>query len=132
MLNFIAMRRLLSFGVILSLLGLGPAPLSLCAQATSKLTECTDANSASQCERMGGSTENDLLNRAPDASCCYLGNPPIPQSQYKSTDLSSSAKPADFLEALRILPQLEEGPSTRIVQDLSPPPLQSFLCTFLI
>jgi hypothetical protein len=66
-----------------------------------------------------------------DTSCCSLSKAPIPDLQPKSTDLSLVA-PIAVLDPTGDARRIQRLPLVLIVQDLSPPKLQSFLCTFLI
>ena len=125
------MRRSLIFALALSVVGLGPVPLSACALLTSKLAECATPQTRSQCDQMNMGESGTQLVTAPDTSCCFVSKAPIPQLQYKASDLSLAAPvsvldPAgDTLRIQRLLPVF-------IVQELSPPSVQSLLCTFLI
>ena len=71
------------------------------------------------------------LVAASDTSCCSISEAPIPQSQYKASDLSL-AVPIAALDPTGDTPRIQRLPPVLIVQDLSPPSVQSLLCTFLI
>lgn len=71
------------------------------------------------------------LVAASDASCCFVSNAPVPQLQYKASDLSLAA-PIAVLDATGDTPRIQRLLPVRILQDLSPPLLQSLLCIFLI
>jgi len=124
-------RRSLIFALALSVVGLGPVPLSACALLTSKLAECATPQTRSQCDQMNMDESGTQLVAAPGTSCCFVSKAPIPQLQYKAGDLSLAAPIAvldpagDTLRIQRLLPVF-------IVQELSPPSVQSLLCTFLI
>ncbi len=126
-----SVRRSLIFGLALSLAGLGTGSLSACALLTSQLAECATPQTRSQCDQMNMDESGTQLVAAPDTSCCLVSKAPIPQLQSKAADLSLAAPdsvldPAgDTLRIQRLLPVL-------IVQELSPPSVQSLLCTFLI
>jgi hypothetical protein len=125
------MRRILIFGLVLSVVGLGPMPLSACALFSSQLAECTTPKTQSQCDGMNMDESGTQLVAASDASCCFISKAPISELQYKASDPSLVAAVSilgptgDTLRIQRLLPVL-------IVQDLSPPRLQSFLCILLI
>jgi len=68
---------------------------------------------------------------ASDTSCCSISQAPIPQSQFKGSDLSLAA-PIAVLNPTGGTPRIHRLLSVPIVQDLSAPRLQSLLCTFLI
>ncbi len=126
-----SVRRSLIFGLALSLVGLGTGSLSACALLTSQLAECATPQTRSQCDQMNMDESGTQLVAAPGTSCCFVSKAPIPQLQYKAGDLSLAAPIAvldpagDTLRIQRLLPVF-------IVQDLSPPSVQSLLCTFLI
>jgi hypothetical protein len=71
------------------------------------------------------------LAPASDPSCCFISPAPIPQSQYKASGLSLAA-PIAVLDQPGDTPRVEVLPPFLVVKYLSPPPLQSLLCTFLI
>jgi hypothetical protein len=71
------------------------------------------------------------LAALPDTSCCY-SNAPLPDSQYKASELSPAATHAVVADTTRQPLRIEEKRSADAAQDHSPPPLQSLLCTFLI
>src|SRR5947209_20330459 len=104
-----SMRRSLIFGLALSLVGLGTGPLSACALLTSKLAECATPQTRSQCDQMNMDESGTQLVTAPDTSCCFVSKAPIPELQYKATDLSLAA-PVSVLDpardTLRIQPLL--------------------------
>jgi hypothetical protein len=69
--------------------------------------------------------------KAPDTSCCFLSGAPIPQSQYKTFELSTEMAAASLdqlIDSLRIRPL----PLMPVAQSPSPPSLQSLHCIFLI
>jgi hypothetical protein len=68
---------------------------------------------------------------ASDTSCCNVSRAPIPQFQSKATDLFLAAR-IEVLDPTGDTPRIQQLPPALIVQDVSPPPLQSLLCTFLI
>src|SRR5690242_17919979 len=125
------MRRLLTLALSLSLTGVGPLPLSLCAIFSSKLAECATPKTPSPCDTMNmGDNSTRLL--APNAPCCNLDQAPTAarQRQFSQPSLATSA--VLIVSSARMLPRIEGTWPTDIEQYLSPPPLQSLLCTFLI
>jgi len=72
------------------------------------------------------------LVAASETSCCYLSNAPLPESQYKASELSLKTSPVAVLDTTWQPPPVEEERPADVTQDLSPPPLQPLLCTFLI
>ena|ERR1700693_2261175 len=125
------MRRILIFGLALSIVGLGPVPLSACALFTSKLVECATPKTQSQCDQMNMEESGTQLVAGSDTSCCFISKEPIPQSQYKESGLAL-ATPFTALDPMGDIPRVQRVPSVLTVRDLSPPSLQARLCTFLI
>lgn len=125
------MRRILIFGLALSVVGLGPMPLSACALFSSKLAECATPKAQSQCDQMNMDESGTQLVAASDTSCCVVSKAPIPQLQYKATDLSL-ARVIAVLDLAGVTPRVQRLAPVLIGQNLSPPTLQSLLCTFLI
>jgi hypothetical protein len=125
------MRRILIFGMALSLVGLGPMPLSACALFSSQLAECATPKTQSQCDQMNMDESGTQLVSASDTSCCFISKAPIPQLQKKASDLSLAA-PIAVLDPTGDTPRIQRLLPVLIVHDLSPPTLQSLLCTFLI
>lgn len=66
-----------------------------------------------------------------DTSCCIVSRAPLPQLQYKASNLSFAA-PIAVLDPTGETPRIQYLPLVLIVQDVSPPSVQSLLCTFLI
>ena len=124
-------RRSLIFALALSLVGLGPVPLSACALLSSKLTECATPKTQSQCDQMNMDESGTQLVAASDTSCCFISKSPIPQLQYKASDLSL-ARVIAVLDLMGVTPRVQRLAPVLIGQNLSPPALQSLLCTFLI
>jgi hypothetical protein len=131
MVNLDFVRRLLVFALALTLIGLGPVPLSACALLTSKLAECAAPKTQSRCDQMNMDENGTHLVAAPDASCCMGSQAPIPQFQSKASALSVAA-PIEVLDLTGDTPRIQRLPRVLIVQDVSPPSVQSLLCTFLI
>jgi hypothetical protein len=71
------------------------------------------------------------LVAASDTSCCSISKAPVPQSQNKASELSLAA-PIEVLDPMGDTPRIQLLPPVLIAHDLSPPSLQSLLCTFLI
>jgi hypothetical protein len=124
-------RRSLTFALALSLVGLGPVPLSACALLSSKLAECATPKTQSRCDQMNMDESGTQLVATSDTSCCFISKAPIPQLQYKASGLSLAA-PIAIPDPTPDTPRIQRVPPALIVQDLSPPTLQSLLCTLLI
>jgi len=124
-------RRLLIFGLALSFVGVGAVPLSACALLTWKLAECATPKTESRCDQMNMAESGIQLVAASDTSCCIVSRAPIPQFQYKASDPSLAAR-IEVLDPTGDTPRIQQLPPVLNVQDLSPPSVQSLLCTFLI
>lgn len=125
------MRRSLIFALALGLIGLGPVPLSVCALLTSKLAECATPKTESRCDQMNMDESGTQLVAASDTSCCIVSKAPVPKLQYKASNLSLAA-PLAVLGLTGDTPRVQRLPLVLIAQDVSPPSVQSLLCTFLI
>jgi hypothetical protein len=132
MLNCLLMRRLLLMGLTLSLIELGPVPLSACAFLSSKAAECSTPRTESRCNEMNlGDTVAKLL-AAPNASCCDLSRAPVPESQQNASKTSLAVTTLVVPEVAWIAPPIRRDRLSYAAPDMSPALLQSFLCTFLI
>ena len=126
------MRRSLIFALALSMAGLGPVPLSACAIFSSKMAECATPQTKSRCDQMNMDESIPKVAAAPNSSCCSLSNAPVPATRQKMSEPSLAAVPILVLDMSWKLPRIKEQRPTQIEQALSPPPLQSLFCTFLI
>ncbi len=126
------MRRFAIFGLALSLIAAGLAPLSVCALFTSKLAECAEPAVQSHCDQMpSGDAATQSFNSS-DKSCCVVSQAPLPELQYKVAE----AAPAITFDVTANLPAgTGIRPASTLlstVEEPSPPSLQSLLCTLLI
>ena len=128
------MRRILALLVALGLAGLGPLPVSACALVHSQTSECATPQTETHCERMG----MEQAEKAPVAfsgaskTCCVISEAPLPEAQTWAGSFSVAAPPTAALSAMVATQPVERRWPRDVVQDLSPPPLRSLLCTFLI
>lgn len=125
------LRRSLIFALALSLAGLGQVPLSGCVLRNSKLAECVTPKTQSQCDQMNMGESATQFFAPAATSCCSVSKAPIPQLQSKTSELSLSPHVAIHDGTCKV-PRIHQLPPVRIVQDPSPPSLQSLLCVFLI
>jgi len=95
------------------------------------MTECATPKTESRCDQMKMDESGSQLVAASDTSCCVVSKAPIPQLQSKASGLSIAARPA-VLDPTGGTPLIQQLPPVLNVQDLSPPSVQSLLCTFLI
>jgi len=126
-----SVRRALIFGLALSLVGLGPVPLSACALLNLKPAECATPKTQSQCDQMKMDETGTQLVAASDVSCCLVSRAPIQQSQQKGPGFSL-AVPIAVSDPTSDTPRIHHLSPVHIVPDPSPPSLQPLLCTFLI
>ena len=126
-----SVRRSLILALALSLVGLGQVPLSACALFSAQLAECATPKTQSQCDQMNMDESGTQLVSASDTSCCSISQAPIPQSQFKGSDLSLAA-PIAVLDPTGDTPRVQRLRPVLIVLELSTPSLQSLFCTFLI
>jgi hypothetical protein len=128
------MRRTFTLALALSLAGLGPVPLSACALVFFQLAECETPSAQSLCEQMDMHQSGSQLDSVPDTSCCHIAKAPLPESQFEASDLTLLPAPtsAVALDLVAESASAEKEHLADVVQDISPPPLQPLLCTFLI
>jgi len=129
--EWIPVRRSLILALALSLVGLGPLPLSACALRSSKLAECATPQTQSECDKMNMNESGTRFVASPDRSCCFA-KAPLPVSQYKSSDLALASAHAVVPDPIGIAPHVQNIYQAVSPHDTSPPGLQSLLCTFLI
>ena len=125
------MRRLLTLALSLSLTGVGPLPLSLCAIFSSKLAECATPKTPSPCDTMNMGDNGTSLT-APNGPCCSLDNAPVAARQHQFSQPSLTTSAVVMVSSAWMLPRIERTWPTEIERYISPPPLESLLCTFLI
>lgn len=126
------MKSFATCALILGLLVSGQSPMSLCALASHLVTECASPETQSDCDRMDMSTESAPKVTAPAASCCVASHAPLPEAKNElsvptgESDLATvTISPAEVLS-------FETKNLSDVPRDVSPPPLQPLLCTFLI
>jgi len=126
------MKRLLAITVAVALFGLGPVPLSLCAQLSSKAAECASPATESPCDRMEMAGDAVKMRSTPNTSCCDLSRAPVSERQQKASEIGLTAISQIVSDATGMVHVINQEISSRGEQDISPPRLQSILCTFLI
>lgn len=126
------MRRFAIFGLGLSLIVTGLAPLSVCALFSSKPAECAEPAVQSHCDQMPSDDAATPSFNSSDRSCCVVSQAPLPELQYKVAE-AAPAITLDVTANLQAVPS--ERPASTLfstVEEPSPPSLQSLLCTLLI
>jgi hypothetical protein len=116
----------------LSMAGLGASPLSMCALVSSKAAECATAQTEARCDQMDMENSGIKVSTAPNVSCCALSQAPVPASQQNPSRASLVSVHGIVSESVRMSLPLLRGRLSYAARDVSPPLLQSFLCTFLI
>lgn len=131
MLDWNLMRRVLILGLASSLIAGGLVPLSACALLSSQPGECKQAMTESPCDQMDSHNGETQISRASDKSCCVISQAPAPELQYKAAEAGPAAT-ITVSEIMLVVPSLAPTPTFPIVEDSSPPSVQSLFCTFLI
>jgi hypothetical protein len=127
-------RRVISLGLCLGLLALGPAALSVCAMTMSLPAECAQPAAQESCDGMLHA-EEPVAVAAGDGSCCRLSGPvPDGVALTKATLLPQlSASPVVAVTVVEL--SQREAPVSRFA-DSSASPAGSLeparLCVFLI
>ncbi len=131
LLEWKVMRRVLILGLALSVFTAGLVPLSACALFSSRIAECAEVTAQSPCDQMHPHSAGAQFSRGSDKSCCITSQAPLPELQFKASEVGPAVTIA--------VPQVTLAvPSTRpystllLVGNPSPPSFQSLLCTFLI
>jgi len=131
MVEFTKVRRLIILAMAFSLFGLGPVPLSACALLTFKIVECTTPKTESWCDLLIMEPAGTRHAAASDGSCCTVSQAPVPQSERPRLDPVPAVSIVD-VDLRDEAPLVQTPPQAILVQALSPPSVQSLLCTFLI
>jgi len=127
-----AVKKFLRGALALGLVVASPNPLSLCALVSSAPGNCGSAETRSQCDKMdmGEHTAPTVTSR--NDSCCAVSQAPLPESKTEVSKISVKLeKAATSALAIEEVNSESFGPRSQS-QELSPPPLRSLLCTFLI
>lgn len=127
-----AVKPLLACALILGLVVSASGPMSACALASHLVAECASPQAQPECDRMDMGTESVPKVTAPAAPCCVGSQAPLPEAK---NELSVPTGEPDF--ATVIVPAAEDltfetTNLSEVPHDVSPPPLQPLLCTFLI
>lgn len=125
------MRRVLIFGLAVSVFVVGLVPLSTCALLSSKTAECAEATAQSACDQMYPHSAGSQFSRGSDKSCCVTSQAPLPELQLKGVEVGPAVTMAVPLDTLAV-PSPRPYSTLHAVENPSPPSFQSILCTFLI
>jgi hypothetical protein len=125
-------KGFLSFAIVIGLILVGPSPVSLCALASSLVADCESMDKPSTCDQMEMQTHPSGTWKVRTISCCAMSQAPLPEGK---NELSNPA-PAQELATVSILSaeamHRDRQALTDLLTELSPPPLRSLLCTFLL
>ena len=72
------------------------------------------------------------ITATPDMSCCLISRAPLPEFQCEASDFSLELVANKVSDHVGDIPRVRGVSPVAVVQDFSPPSLQSILCTFLI
>ena len=127
-----AMKKFLISALVLALVVLSPNPLSLCAIVSSAVGDCVSPETRSQCDKMDMG-EQTAPTVAPRSSlCCAISQAPLPESKTETSNTTVKLELAVALTLATDIGKSERVRTSSVTQELSPPPLRSLLCTFLI
>lgn len=124
------MRRALILGLALSIIAAGLMPLSVCALLSSKMAECAETTAQSACDQMHPHSGGTQFFKGFDRSCCVSSQAPLPELQLKAAAVGPVSI-AVYHDTLAV-PSVRRYSTLLVVENPSPPSLQSLLCTFLI
>lgn len=126
------MKRLLTCVIVFGLAVLGPAPSSVCSLLSSIVGECASADTQARCDQMNMNVPPAQTVAARSEPCCLISQAPLPESRNEAPKISLQNElgvvPTPVIGVFRF----HDARSSDAPEDLSPPPLQSLLCTFLI
>lgn len=126
------MKRLFICVLVIGLIIVGPSPLSICALLSSAVSDCVSPETRSQCDKMDMGDHPTPTVTSLSNYCCAISQAPLPESK---TQVSKTTVKLELVLALTSATDVEKSERVRtrnLFQELSPPPLRSLLCTFLI
>jgi len=130
--NVEAVKKLLISALVVGLVVASPYPLSLCALVSSALGNCGSPETRSHCDKMGMGEHAAPTVTSRSNSCCTISQAPLPESKTEVSKTTVKLKLAVALPSATDVVTSEGVHVPTIPQELSPPPLRSLLCTFLI
>ena len=126
------MKRLLITVLVLGLAVACPNPLSLCALFSSAAGSCASMETQSQCDKMDMSEHAAQSITTRSASCCAVSQAPLPESKTEVSKTTVKLELTATLTSATNVVNSENVHPRSVPRELSPPPLRSLLCTFLI
>ena len=126
------MKKFLMSALVFGLVVVNPSPLSLCALVSSALGNCGSAETRPQCDKMdmGERTAATVTSRT--NPCCAISQAPLPESKTEMSKTTVKLELAVALASATDAAKSEHVRTSSVPQELSPHPLRSLLCTFLI
>ncbi len=130
------MRRTIIFAIIVSMAALASTPVPACEMFSSQVAECEAAQTQMQCDGMDMqmNAQEDVPHLSPpcQSACCMTSQAFRPEAQNKSDEtlvviarISANSETNSLSIPDESIPFLQwEG--------ISPPRIQSLLCTFVI
>jgi hypothetical protein len=131
LLDLESMRRVLTFGLAVSVFGASLVPLSACALLSSKTTECAEAKAQSPCDEIHPQSAGTQFSKGSDKSCCVTSQAPLPELEFNGVQVGPAVTIAAVQNTLEV-PSARPEAAFLVVETSSPPCFQSLLCTFLI
>lgn len=126
------MKKFLIGALVLALVVASPNPLSFCALLSSALGNCGSAETRSQCDKMDMGEHTATVVSSRSNSCCAISQAPLPESKTEVPKTTVKLELAVALTSVTDVVNSERVRVPTVPQELSPPPLRSLLCTFLI
>jgi hypothetical protein len=125
------MRRVFILGLALSVFAGGLMPFSACALFSSRMAECAGAKAQSPCEQMHPHSAGVQFSKGSDKSCCGTTQAPPAVLQFNAAAVGPAITIALSHNTL-VVPSARTNSALLVIENPSPPSLQSLLCTFLI
>lgn len=131
LLHWKLMRRVLILGLALTVIAAGLMPLSACALLSSRMAECAKATTQSPCDQMHPHSTGAQLSSRSAKSCCVTSQAPLPELQFKTVAVGPAVTTVVSQNTLAV-PSTTPHSLLLVLENPSPPSVQSLLCTFLI
>ena len=126
------MKKVLTYTLILGFVVFGANPLSLCAMVSSTVSDCVSPETRPQCDQMGMGEHPVSTVTSRSIACCAVSQAPLPESKTEASKNTVKLESAAALTSATDAAKPEHVRIPSVPQELSPPPLRSLLCTFLI
>ena len=129
------MRRAIIFAIVVSMAALATTPVPACELFSSQVAECKAAHTQMQCDGMD--MQMNVHDDVPHLSscqntCCIISQVLRPEAQNKSDETFVLIARVSADAGANTLFILKESIPVFQWEQISPPRMQSLLCTFLI